>query len=218
MGEPNESRFEALVSRLDRLEHQNRAQRRLITGATVAFLVLGSTTLYAQGWMVPPGFHVFGPDTPALASEVNTNFRWLLENPGAAFLTTGTCPSGYTAHQGGQYLRLGVPSLTPIARTLVTPAHRHEDLTGVTVSTGGAHTHTYNDWYWHDSQDTDDYGTPNGDDSGHRPDAIRTTQSAGNHSHTLSGRVGPSTGANGDGNLAITGELQHITLRLCVRT
>lgn len=211
------SGFSHLVERLERLEKRNRDQRRWLMGALGLVLTLASSTLYAQVGWAPPGFNVFSPDTPALANEVNDNFRWLVQNPGAAFLTTTTCPAGYTPYQGGEYLRLGPPSLTPVARSLVAPAHRHTDLTGVTVSTGGSHAHGHNDFYWHDSGNTGDYGTPDGDGTGQRLDATRSTAAAGDHSHTVSGRVGPLSGANGDANLAITGELQHITLRLCVK-
>ncbi|MBN2010528.1 tail fiber protein [candidate division KSB1 bacterium] len=42
-----------------------------------------------------------------------------------------------------------------------------------------AHSHSYSDYYWHDSGDTDDYGTPKGDDTGERKDASRTTANTG---------------------------------------
>ncbi len=215
---PVDPRLDALAARLDALERRSQRQRRWLTSALAALAVLGSTTLFAQVTWAPPGFNVFNADSPALASQVNANFQWLVQNPGAAFLTTGTCPSGYTALEGGQYLRLGAPSLTPVARTLVTPAHRHEDFGGLVLSTTGAHTHTYGDLYWHDFGNVPEYGTPDGDGNGERPEAPRTTGSAGLHTHTASGRIGPAAGAVGDSNIAITGELQHITLRLCVRT
>lgn len=218
MDSSNEARLDALTSRLDQLERRNRLQRRTFAGVVVALVVLTSTTLFAQATWAPPGFSVFAADTPALASAVNGNFQWLVENPGAVFLTQSACPAGYTAYEGGQYIRLGTPNLTPVARTLVTPSHRHDDLTGLTLSTTGAHAHSYGDYYWSDTGDVDIFGTPSGDGSGERLEAGRTTGSAGNHTHTPSGRVGPSTGVNGDVNINITGELQHITLRLCVRT
>lgn len=212
----NDPRLEVLVERLDQLERRHRAQRRWLLGAVGLVVMLASPTLYAQVTWAPPGFNVFTADTPARASEVNDNFQWLIQNPGAAFLTTTTCPAGYTAYQGGEYLRLGTPNLTPVARTLTAPAHQQQDLSGLSI-TGGAHVHTYNDYYWFDSGDTDDYGTPNGDDSGQRLDATRTIASSGAHTHTPTGRVGPAAGVNGDANIAITGELQHVTLRLCVK-
>lgn len=216
MEDPNDSRLEGLVERLDRLERRHRAQRRWLLGAVGLLVTLASSTLYAQVTWAPPGFNVFTADTPARASEVNDNFQWLIQNPGAAFLTTTMCPLGYTTYQGGEYLRLGVPSLTTVPRTLATPSHYHQDLSTLSI-TGGAHAHTYSDYYWFDSGDTDDYGTPNGDGSGQRLDASRATGTGGAHTHTPTGRVGPTSGVNGDANIAITGELQHITLRLCVK-
>lgn len=215
---PVDPRLDALTARLDALERRSQRQRRWLASALVALAVLGSTTLYAQVTWAPPGFNVFNADSPALAAQVNANFQWLVQNPGAAFLTTSTCPSGYTAHEGGQYLRLGAPSLTPVARTLVTPAHRHEDFAGLVLSTTGSHTHSYGDYYWRDTGDVAAYSTPSGDSSGERVEDTRTTVPAGLHTHSASGRIGPAAGALGDGNIAITGELQHITLRLCVRT
>jgi hypothetical protein len=216
MEAPNDSRLEALVQRLDRLERRHRTQRRWLVGALGLAATLASAPLYANVSWAPPGFNVFAADTPALASQVNDNFQWLIRNPGAAFLTTTTCPAGYTAYQGGEYLRLGPPSLTPVARTLAAPAHQHQDLSGLSI-TGGAHTHAYNDYYWFDSGNTDDYGTPSGDGSGERRDDTRTTGTGGAHTHTPTGRVGPAAGVSGDSPIAITGELQHITLRLCVK-
>ncbi|MER2560104.1 MAG: hypothetical protein ABTQ32_05255 [Myxococcaceae bacterium] len=216
MEAPNDSRLEVLVERLDRLERRHRTQRRWLLGAVALVVTLASSTLYAQVSWAPPGFNVFTADTPARASEVNDNFQWLIQNPGAAFLTTTMCPLGYTTYQGGEYLRLGVPSLTTVPRTLVAPPHYHQDLSTLSI-TGGAHAHAYNDYYWFDSGDTDDYGTPNGDGTGQRLDAPRATGTGGAHTHSPTGRVGPTTGVNGDANISITGELQHITLRLCVK-
>jgi hypothetical protein len=213
----SDPRIEALTARLDQLERRSQRQRRWLASSLVVLAVLGSTTLFAQTSWAPAGFTVFNADSPALASEVNANFQWLVQNPGAVFLTTGNCPTGYTSYTGGQYIRLGTPSLTPVARTLVSPAHRHEELTGLVVN-GGAHFHSYNDYYWRDINTSGDYGTPDGDGSGDRVQDSRNTSTDGAHTHAVSGRVGPLSGALGDSNVAITGELQHITLRLCVRT
>lgn len=133
-------RLDSLVERLDHLERRHRQQRRWLFGSIVALVTLLSSTLHAQVTWAPPGFNVFAPDTPALASEVNQNFQWLVQNPGAVFLTTGACPAGYTAYEGGQYLRLGTPNLAPVARTLSIPAHQHQDLGGLVIT--GALTRT----------------------------------------------------------------------------
>lgn len=70
------------------------------------------------------------------------------------------------------------------ASSNTTGAHTH-DVSG-TTSSNGAHTHSYNDYYWHDSGNVAAYGTPGGDDVGQRLQAARTTGSAGNHTHTFS--------------------------------
>lgn len=218
MGESPDSRLAALTTRLEQLERRSTLQRRVLLGAVLAVVTLGSTTLYAQATWAPPGFNVFAQGSPARASEVNANFQWLVQQPGDVFLSRKACPAGYTAYEGGQYLRLGAPSLTPVARTLVAPAHRHDDMTGLTAVSNGAHSHSHNDYYWSDNGNQPEYSTPTGDASGELRDATRSTGTAGAHTHSLSGRVGPSTGVSGDANIAITGELQHLTLRLCVRT
>jgi hypothetical protein len=210
-------RIEALTARLEQLERRSQRQRRWFATSLVVLALMGSTTLFAQTSWAPAGFTVFTADSPALASEVNANFQWLVQNPGAVFLSTGSCPTGYTSYTGGQYIRLGTPNLTGVARTLVSPSHRHANFTGLTVG-AGSHTHQYGDYYWRDTGNTGDYGTPDGDGTGERVEDSRTLGASGAHTHTLTGSIGPPTAALGDGDVSITGELQHITLRLCVRT
>lgn len=211
-------RIEALTARLEQLERRSQRQRRWFATSLVVLALMGSTTLFAQTSWAPAGFNVFTADSPALASEVNANFQWLVQNPGAVFLTTGNCPTGYTPYTGGQYIRLGTPNLTGVARTLVSPAHRHENFTNFSILSAGAHTHYYGDYYWRDTGNDGDYSTPSGDSSGERVEDGRNTGSSGAHTHSVSGRIGSATGSLGDNDVAITGELQHITLRLCVRT
>lgn len=42
-----------------------------------------------------------------------------------------------------------------------------------------AHSHSYNDYYWHDSGNVASYSTPTGDDVGQRLQTVRTTSFAG---------------------------------------
>ena len=65
----------------------------------------------------------------------------------------------------------------------------------INSSTGGSHTHPYNDYFWFDDGTDPDYGTPNGDGSGQRRQAARTTSSSGNHTHNVNGNSG-NTGIN----------------------
>jgi len=68
--------------------------------------------------------------------------------------------------------------------SLQTDSFKSHDHTA-SCATNGNHAHPYGDYYWHDSGDTDNYGTPSGDGSGQRKEAPRTTASSGSHNHTV---------------------------------
>lgn len=116
------------------------------------------------------------------------------------FLTTDACPAGYNAVENG-YIKLGATGLTTDAsqRTLANPGHGHSH-----------------------SLQSDQYpGHNNG--TGFGPGVSRRDISTndpanpmGAHSHTITGTIG-SGPVSGDTPQAITGDLEHITLRLCVR-
>jgi hypothetical protein len=71
-----------LTARVASLEARVRGSRRLLSLVLVAVVVAWSLQGGAQDDWAPPGFHVFSPNTPAVASEVNDNFRWLVERVG----------------------------------------------------------------------------------------------------------------------------------------
>ena len=147
----------------------------------------------------------------------NHAFDEVLWPAGFSFLTVGTCPTGFSEQGAGQYIRLGDPNLTPVARDLVSPGHSHTAGNLILDSAGG-HDHGYDDYYWSDTGKTGAYGTPLGDEVGERLEALnRRTTETGEHDHTFSGSVGSNSGPDGDVDVAVTGHLGHIVLRLCVK-
>jgi hypothetical protein len=136
---------------------------------------------------------------------------------GYSFLSLSACPAGFSAIESG-YLKLsGTPDVTLSPRTLATPGHFHAPGTLATDS-GGGHTHGYLDAHYLDSGNDPSYATGTGDDVGQLVSDSRTTASAGAHTHALSGAVGAvASGVDGDTAIAATGDLEHVSLRLCVR-
>jgi len=120
------------------------------------------------------------------------------------FLTTDACPAGYNAVENG-YIKLGATGLTTDAsqRTLANPGHGHSHSLqnapygghyGL-AETAGAHGGPVDNGISHPTSE----GPP-----------------LGVHSHAITGTVGAGP-ISGDTPQSITGDLEHITLRLCVR-
>ena len=153
----------------------------------------------------------------ANAAEVNENFVLAaaalddfearvsgLEAATQMFLTMDACPTSHNAVEDG-YIKLGATGLTTTAslRTLSNPGHGHS----------------------HSLQNTQYAGHPAaaGGQIGNAPPYPTLSaspvgiDSEGAHSHTITGSVG-SAGVAGDTPQDITGDLEHITLRLCVRS
>lgn len=53
------------------------------------------------------------------------------------------------------------------------------------TSVTGKHAHAYGDFYWYDSGNVPEYGTPRGDGSGRRAEDSRTSDEAGAHRHDV---------------------------------
>jgi hypothetical protein len=123
------------------------------------------------GRAFPPGMVAFFPGAcPAGFSEYT---------PARGRVVVGAAPTGTVAGTVGTALtNLGTRTLADV------PAHTHSVDPPSTATSGDAHTHTYNDYYWEDSGNTDLYGTPSGDGVGDRVQVTRTTSSAP-HSHTV---------------------------------
>ena len=202
--------------------------RRGAARPLAAVLLLGLVAVPIAVWATVTLPYSFSNGSVADADEVNANFSALaaaveanqarLDEIGQMFLTTNACPAGYTAVEDG-YVRLGASGLTivPQARTLAVPGHHHSAGT-LATATAGAHVHTYGDWHYFDQGGPDpDYATPTGDDTGYRRDLYRNTYPSGDHTHTITGSAGNTAGPDGDADLAVTGELEHVLLRLCVR-
>lgn len=198
--------------------------RRLVLGLVALVLVAVPLALVAG---TVPSLIQFTNGGLANADDVNRNFSDIagavddnanrlsvLED---AFLTTKPCPIGWNAVENG-YIKLGNAGLgtTNSLRTLSVPGHRH-GAGSLAVATGGAHTHGYGDYYFRDTGNDPNYATASGDDVGERVETARTTDSGGAHVHTLTGQVGNVGGANGDSAIALTGELEHVLLRLCLK-
>ena len=168
-------------------------------------------------------WNAFSNGTVADAAEVNQNFVLAaaalddfearvsaLEAAAQMFLTTDACPTGYNAVEDG-YIKLGSPGLTTTAssRTLSNPGHGHSHSL-LTAQYGG-----------HPTIDQSNEGFPG---VVFLAGPLLQTN-VGVHDHTITGTVGSydaslqaSSGLNGDTPQAITGDLEYITLRLCVRS
>lgn len=137
---------------------------------------------------------------------------------GFSFLTVEPCPSGFTAFESGYVKLSDTPSLTPAPRSLVAPSHYH-GLGNLTVQSAGNHSHSYGDYHYHDTGLQPSYATAGGDDVGQRINTGRTTSNSGAHTHPLGGTVGASgTGVDGDVDQPVAGDLEHVALRLCVKS
>ncbi len=153
----------------------------------------------------------FSNGSVADADEVNANFAALvaavqeLQAATQMFLTMDACPAGYDSVEDG-YIKLGSTGLTTTAssRTLVNPAHTH------------SHSLQTDTYAGHGALDFPVPHAPQspvtGGNLGYDPEI-----GEGAHSHNITGTVG-SGSVSGDTAQAITGDLEHITLRLCVRT
>lgn len=119
------------------------------------------------------------------------------------FLTTDACPAGYTAVENG-YIKLGATGLTTDAsqRTLSSPGHGH------------SHSFQSDTYGGHDGLVVD--GCRDFAFSSCTPQNIALNTEIGAHSHNITGTVGAGP-ISGDTPQSITGDLEHITLRLCVR-
>jgi hypothetical protein len=136
---------------------------------------------------------------------------------GFSFLTIEPCPAGFTALESGYVKLSATPSLVPSARTLATPGHFHSPGT-LAVQSAGAHTHAFNDRHYIDTGNNSNYATGAGDDVGQLTTSANATANAGDHSHVLGGTIGASgSGLDGDADLLASGELEHVSLRLCIK-
>jgi hypothetical protein len=179
--------------------------RHILLSIPFLLLIL-SPAVNAQTVSVP---HVFTDGSIADADEINANFAALVaaaEIISQLFLTTNACPSGYAAVEQG-YIRLGSTGLTTIAspRTLSSPGH--------------GHSHSLQNDTYPGHLATDLPAPTPGTSPGHRVTSeLHHNQSTlGAHNHTITGTVGSAV-VSGDTPQDITGDLEHITLRLCVRS
>ena len=183
-----------------RFIQQSRAAASLLVIAFV--LPMLSPVANAQTESVP---HTFSDGSVADADEVNENFAALVaavqELQGRTFLTTDACPAGYDAVEDG-YIKLGATGLTTTAssRTLSNPGHGH------------SHSLQNAPYAGHLGMGSLGLGG-DGDDQA----LAFPLQPRGAHNHTITGSVG-AAGVAGDTPQDITGDLEHITLRLCVRS
>ena len=131
------------------------------------------------------------------AVEVNARLTALE----AMFLTTDACPAGYNAVEDG-YIKLGATGLTTTAssRTLSNPGH--------------GHSHSLQNAPYGGFQGAGTLGLGGDGDDLSLNFPLRSN---GAHNHTITGTVG-AAGVAGDTPQDITGDLEHITLRLCVRS
>lgn len=99
MSEPQEVAIRELQEEVRRLAEAQRRQSRLRAGVLGALVLLGAGVALAQ-----PAITTFGPDLPALASQVNGNFDQLAQFAvprGAVIFVDGPCPANTALPDGG---------------------------------------------------------------------------------------------------------------------
>ena len=204
--------------------------RRVSTGLGLLLALAYAPVAEAQTVSVP---NTFSNGSVADADEVNANFAGLvaaiqelqveiqdlqvetltlavtLYPAVETFLTTDACPAGYDSVEEG-YIKLGSTGLTTTAssRTLSSPGHGHSHSLQNAPYAGHLGVHHLPGSY----VDTSVILDPPPLHIPHNP-----LVPLGAHNHTITGTVG-SGSVSGDTAQAITGDLEHITLRLCVRT
>jgi hypothetical protein len=177
---------------------------QVAAAAAAEGFVTGAHTVNTDTQLTPSQVDAFVADN-GFADAVDVNARLTaLEAAAQMFLTTDACPGGYDSVQEG-YIKLGSTGLTTTAssRTLANPGHGHSH--SLQNSQYGGHTGIIGGIMFHPTLNhllTQDTTGP-------------TTLGA--HDHTITGTVG-AAGVAGDTAQAITGDLEHITLRLCVRS
>jgi hypothetical protein len=203
------------------------ALRRAHVQPLAALLLVGIVAVPIAAWATVSLPHSFSNGATADADEVNANFAALVAAVEAnqtrpdqidrMFLTTDSCPVGYTAVEDG-YIRLGGSGLSvvPQPRTLAAPGHFH-GLGTLATDPENQHRHGYYDYYWEDTGANPLYGTPSGDGTGQRRNVYRQSNPGSAHIHSLTGQTGNTGGADGDAALAASGDLEHVLLRLCVK-
>ncbi len=106
---------------------------------------------------------------------------------------TGACPAGFSeyapargrvivsvAPTGNTTVLVGNALMDRATRTITeVPAHSHTVDPPSTSTSTDPHTHTYGDYYWEDSGNTDLYGTPSGDGVGIRAETSRILDHGG---------------------------------------
>ena len=133
-------------------------------------------------------------------------FNDVLSERTKMFLSTDPCPVDYTAVEDG-YIKLGSTGLstTVSPRTLLSPGHGHS------FSLDAGSTPAMPNWQQFNSlgqsQPFPRYNV-----------ALEGfTDGVGDHSHAVTGTVGNGP-VSGDTAQNVSGDMEHITLRLCVRT
>jgi microcystin-dependent protein len=102
MNEQNNGGAEQLQGRVAALEGKLRLAGWAISLTLLCGVLFGSANLAAQEDWAPVGFHIFSAGTPARAEEVNSNFRWLVEQTQAAENAARTAiPVGTIVAYGG---------------------------------------------------------------------------------------------------------------------
>lgn len=205
-----------------------RALRRSGARPLAVLLLAGLVVVPIAAWAAVTLPHSFSNGTVADADEVNANFAALaaaveanqarLAEIDQMFLTTNACPAGYSAVEDG-YVRLGGAGLTVVAqpRTLAWPGHFHS-VGSLDTEDESAHRHNYYDYYYEDTGLQPLYATGSGDDIGQRRNYYRQSNAGTPHKHDVTGQAGNTAGVDGDAALSATGELEHVLLRLCVKS
>lgn len=142
----------------------------------------GIQTLDHSGWVLLDGraLNLLTANQQAVAASLglvgnlpNASGAFLVQNGGIMASVSGSNTITLT--------QANLPNVNFTGTAASAGAHVH---TG-SIGNAGTHSHNYNDYYYHDSGNDPDYSTASGDAVGQRLDAVRTTATAGDHTHTV---------------------------------